>query len=61
MTNTQQDLIIPNKFTFDNSKYFYYRVDLDYNQKTYEVFSTQTNLRVGDSTTPIKWYEYVNP
>ena len=61
MTNTRQDLIIPDKFTFDNSTYFYYRVDLDYNQKTYEVFSTQTNLRVGDSTTPIKWYEYVNP
>jgi hypothetical protein len=61
MTNTQQNLIIPNKFTFDNSTYFYYRVDLNYNNKTYEVFSTSTNLRVGDSVTPIKWYEYVNP
>ena len=61
MTNTQQNLIIPDKFTFDNSTYFYYRVDLDYNNKTYEVFSTSTNLSVGDSLTPIKWYEYVNP
>ena len=61
MTNTKQDLITPNKFTFDNSKYFYYRVDLDYNNKTYKVYSTSTNLRVGDSITPIKFYEYVNP
>jgi hypothetical protein len=61
MTNTKQDLIIPNKFTFDNSTYFYYRVDLNYDNKTYEVYSTSTNFRVGDSTTPIKWYEYVNP
>jgi hypothetical protein len=61
MTNTRQNLIIPDKFTFDNSTYFYYRVDLNYNNKTYEVFSTSTNLRVGDSLTPIKWYEYVNP
>jgi hypothetical protein len=61
MTNTKQTSIIPDRFTFDNSTYFYYRVDLDYNKKTYEVFSTSTNLRVGDSLTPIKWYEYVNP
>jgi hypothetical protein len=61
MTNTKQDLIVPSKFTFDNGEYFYYRVDLDYTNKTYEVFSTSTNTRVGDTNTPIKWYEYVNP
>lgn len=61
MTNTRQDLIVPSKFTFNNSDYFYYRVDLDYTDKTYEVFSTSTNTRVGDGVTPIKWYEYVNP
>ena len=61
MTNTQQNLITPNKFNFDNSNYFYYRVDLDYDNKTYEVFSTATNQRVGDANTPIKFYEYVNP
>lgn len=61
MTNTRQDLITPTKFNFNNGEYFYYKVDLDYNNKTYEVFSTWTNLRVGDSITPIKFYEYVNP
>lgn len=61
MTNTRQDLITPNKFNFDSNLYFYYRVDLDYDTKTYEVFSTSTNQRVGDTLTPIKFYEYVNP
>jgi hypothetical protein len=61
MTNTRQDLLTPDKFNYDHSQYNYYRVDLDYNTKTYEVFSTSTNLRVGDLLTPITWYEYVNP
>jgi len=61
MTNTRQDLITPNKFQFNNADYFYYKVELDYSDKTYEVFSTSTQLRVGDSVSPIIWYEYVNP
>lgn len=61
MTNTKQDLLTPDKFNFDHSQYYYYKVDLDYSKKTYEVFSTSTNLRVGDSNSPIIWYEYVNP
>ena len=61
MTNTRQDLITPNKFNFNNADYFYYKVDLNYSNKTYEVYSTSTNLRVGDSVSPIIWYEYVNP
>jgi hypothetical protein len=61
MTNTRQDLITPNKFQFNNADYFYYKVELDYFDKTYEVFSTSTQLRVGDSASPIIWYEYVNP
>lgn len=61
MTNTKQDLITPNKFQFNNADYFYYKVNLDYSNKTYEVFSTSTQQRVGDATTPIIWYEYVNP
>lgn len=61
MTNTKQDLITPNKFQFNNADYFYYKVNLNYSNKTYEVFSTSTQLRVGDTTSPIIWYEYVNP
>lgn len=61
MTNTRQDLITPNKFQFNNADYFYYKVELDYSNKTYEVYSTSTQLRVGDSLSPIKWYEFVNP
>lgn len=61
MTNTRQDLITPNKFQFNNADYFYYKVNLNYSDKTYEVFSTSTQLRVGNTTSPIIWYEYVNP
>ena len=61
MTNTRQDLLLPDKFTFSHTDYYYYKVDLDYNKKTYEVFSTSTGLRVGDNNSPIIWYEYVNP
>jgi hypothetical protein len=61
MTNTPQPLITPNKFNFLPQDYFYYKVNLDYNNKTYEVSSTSTTLRVGSTTTPIRWYEYVNP
>ena len=61
MTNTRQDLLTPDKFTFDHAQYYYYEVKLDYNNQTYEVYSTSTNNRVGDLNTPIIWYEYVNP
>jgi len=60
MTNTRQDLITPNKFQFNNADYFYYKVNLNYSDKTYEVFSTSTERRVCDNTSPIIWYEYVN-
>ena len=61
MTNTVQTSLLPDKFTFNHSDYYYYRVDLDYNNQTYEVFSTSTGLRVGDNNSPIIWYEFVNP
>jgi hypothetical protein len=61
MTNTPQSNIA-NKFTFNPNDYFYYKVNLDYTNKTYEVYST-SNLtqRVGIDGFPILWYEYVNP
>lgn len=60
MTNTPQ-AIIPNKFIFNPNDYFYYKVILDYTNKTYEVYAT-SNLtqRVGIDGFPILWYEYVN-
>jgi hypothetical protein len=61
MTNTPQSNIA-NKFTFNPNEYFYYKVNLDYTNKTYEVYAT-SNLtqRVGIDGFPILWYEYVNP
>lgn len=56
MTTPQSNL--PNKFLFDEAKYFYYKVVLDYNKYTYSIYNT-TNNRVG-TTSSIKWYEYVN-
>jgi len=50
---------LPNKFVFDNSRYFFNKVVLDYNNKTYEIFDYLDN-RIGAGT-PIKWYEYINP
>lgn len=57
MTEAQGNL--PNKFVFDNEQYFYIKVKLDYNTKTYELFDYVGN-RIGNGT-PIKLYEYVNP
>jgi hypothetical protein len=58
MMNTPQSNLV-NKFSFDETKYFYYKVELDITQKTYQVFDYNNN-RVGN-TNSIKWYEYVNP
>lgn len=57
MMNAPQTTL-PNKFLFDTSVFFYYRVELDYTNYTYSIFNS-TNSRVGTTST-IKWYEYVN-
>lgn len=49
-----------NRFNFDQEKYFYYKVKLDYNDLTYRVFDMISGLQVGYSPEPIKWYEYMN-
>ena len=56
MTKPQSD--IGNKFQF-NSQYFYYKLKLDYDNKTYKIFDVSNN-RIGQGN-PITWYEYVNP
>ena len=59
MMNTPQALLPPpTRFNFSGSTYFYNKVVLDYDTKTYQVFD-RTNQRIG-TTSPIKWYEYVN-
>ena len=54
----QSSPLIPSSFEFD-SKYFYYKVNLDYVNKTYEILD-DLNVRAG-TTSSIKWYEYINP
>lgn len=52
------------KFKFNTEDYFYYTLNLDYNNYTYEITLTNPlvqNQRVGTIDNPIKWYEYVNP
>jgi hypothetical protein len=68
MMNMPQAVSSGTTTTFDNSKFFYYRVELDYEKQTYQVFNTNPaqniynnyGQRAGTSV-PIKWYEYVNP
>jgi len=63
LMNEPQYQLPSNKFIFDNSRFFYYKVVLDYNTKTYSFYlptDTTNSNRLGMGT-PIKWYEYVNP
>lgn len=61
MTVPQSTLIGQAKFNFPQELYFYYKVELDYNDFTYVVRDVNTNNRVGTIANPIKWYEYINP
>ena len=60
MMNKRQNTLTK-RFTFDKSKYFYYKVMLDYDNYEYEIRDTETDQRVGTDIYEIKWYEYVNP
>jgi hypothetical protein len=68
MMNMPQSSLVGNKYSFDSSQYFYYRVELDYESHEYQVFNMnpfqhiydKLNQRAGAGV-PIKWYEYVNP
>ena len=60
MMTSPQSSLSGNKYVFDSLTYFYYKVVLDYDARTYQIFNTVTNERVG-TPNPIKWYEYVNP
>jgi len=68
MMNMPQSSISGNKYSFDSTQFFYYRVKLDYEKHDYQVFNMNQNQHIYDTfgqragaTVPIKWYEYVNP
>jgi hypothetical protein len=48
-----------NQYDFDSNVLFYYIVNLDYKNQTYQVVNSN-GQRLG-TTVPIKWYEYLNP
>ena len=50
----------PQQQIIDGLTFFYYRVVINYIEKNYTVSDMNTGNRVG-TTTPIKWYEYINP
>jgi len=68
MANMPQSSISGNKYSFDSSQYFYYRVELNYEKHDYQVFNMNPNQTIylndgqrAGAALPIKWYEYVNP
>jgi hypothetical protein len=61
MMNRPQGSLSGNYYTFNGEDFFYYKLKLDYNTKTYQVFSTVTGNQVGTDINPILWYEYLNP
>ena len=68
MMNMPQSSLSGNKYVFDSSQYFYYRVHLDYDSQEYQVFNMNPNQTIylndgerAGTLEPIKWYEYVNP
>jgi len=61
MTNVVQGGLSNDKFNLNSIFDFYYKVKLDYNDKTYAYYDMKTeNKRIGINGDPIKWYEYVN-
>jgi len=58
LMNTEQSTL-PNRTLFDASKYFYYRVFLDYTDYTYQIFDIN-DTRIGTGS-EINWYEYIDP
>lgn len=56
MTNVPQS-VLPDKFVFDGSDKFYYKVILDYTDMTYKIYDIPT----GQETSTINWFEYINP
>ena len=60
LMNAGQFSLTGNKWGFKDEDYFYNKVVLNYDNKTYQVFDIN-NLRIGTKNNPIKMYEYINP
>ena len=62
MMNTPQSTLTigGSQYSFKSEDYFYFKVKLNYSDRTYEIFDTG-GVRVGTNLNPIKWYQYVNP
>ena len=56
---TEPQCNLPNPFTFNNEDFFYRKVKINFNDRTYRIFDN-SNTRIGVGS-PIEWYEYVNP
>jgi hypothetical protein len=56
---TEPQCNLPNVYRFNESNFFYRKVVLDFNERTYQQFN-KLDVRIGTGT-PIEWYEYVNP
>lgn len=59
MTESQTSL--SSQTNFNPTEYFYYKLELDYNARTYRVVNNSSGVRVGTNINPIRWYEYINP
>jgi hypothetical protein len=55
-TTTTTPNPVPSPYLFNGADYFYHKVVLDYDTKTYQIFDLFDNR-----LTTIKWFEYVNP
>ena len=60
LMNAGQFSLTSNKWKFKDEDYFYNKVVLNYDNKTYQVFDIN-DQRIGTENNPIKMYEYINP
>ncbi len=61
MTNRPQSLQNINSYSMNNLFNFYYIYKFDYPSGEYVVYDMLTFERVGTTTDPIKWYQYIGP
>lgn len=61
MANLCQGELTTEKYNLNSIFNFYYKLELNYDEKKYEYFDMKVdNLVVGLANNPIKWYEYVS-